>query len=80
MHIGFLVVVTHPLSCFRLFSRQVDAAWLSHDRNLLREIGFLLGYHYWIILLMFIIGGVRDKSAPTEVSVILLISIISLTL
>jgi len=43
-HIGFLVVVTHPLSFFHLFSRQVDTACLSHSRVLLREVGFLLGY------------------------------------
>jgi hypothetical protein len=55
-HRGFLVVVTHPFSFFHLFRCQADAAWLSHSRTLLREVGFLLGYHDWINLLKFIIG------------------------
>src|SRR6266566_6367352 len=55
-HVGFLVVVTHPLSFFRLCCCQVNAAGLCHDRSLLREVGFLLEYHDRINLFMFIIG------------------------
>ncbi len=66
-HVGFLVVVTHPLSFFRLCCCQVNAAGLCHDRGLLREVGFLLEYHDRINLFMFIIGGNthQPKKSPS---------------